>query len=282
MSNPTKDIEGTISRISRLRDAGKFIVTGLEVYPNGSAQIIREAEAKGDIEPGAKRGEVRGYSRQARERFAFVSRETIVTFHSLMTLSYGKQFPTDGKEVKKHLNRFLVWYRRNIGGEYIWWLEFQQRGAPHIHIASQKQGITVVDRQQFSAAWRRSQGACYPAPYTDLDTGETRTISNDVYRVHKHPKQWQEKQNDDGPKRYIMKYALKMRQKVVPKNYLNVGRFFGWSRGVKAGVPEPKRVAIYETELRDKLAKQGHIAADWPYLPKNLYGIHAKKFNSEI
>lgn len=282
MDVPPTDLQGKLSRNWKVRELGKYIVTGVEVWPNGSAKVVRDLDVTGPDGKVPKRKEIVEFSRKSREHLAFVSRETIITFHSLMTLSYGKQFPVDGRVMKLHLNRFLGWYRRYVGGEYIWWLEFQKRGAPHVHIASQKEVISDVDRQQFAVAWRRAQGVCYPAIYTDLTTGEGRTISTDVYKVHKHPKQWQVARENDGPKRYILKYALKMRQKVVPESYRNVGRFYGWSRGVKEGVPGPKTVQIYETELRKKLAESGHTVADWPFLPKSLFGIHEKTFTGDI
>lgn len=270
---------GDLSRLQRLRSAGKYIVTGVKVYGQGTVEVIRIADSR---EPGEnrKRGIVKHFSRASRERLAFVSRETSYTFGSLMTLTYGKQFPVNGKDVKRHLNRFLVWYRRYVWGEYIWWLEFQKRGAPHIHLASQKEEVTGYDLVEFAKRWAAAQGLKLGLHYTDLRTGEERDLYTDVVKVHSHRSQWEPVKKAGGAKRYIVKYALKMRQKTVPVNYQNVGRFWGCSKGVSGSIPEPREVKISEGELRDKLANCDHMAADWECLPKNLWGV-AREFDKD-
>jgi len=261
-----------LERRKRLREAGKYIITGVEIFPQGTVQVTRKAEYNQSGED-KKRSVVKEFSRASRERLAIVSRETIYTFSSLMTCSYGKQFPLDGKQVKKHLNRFLTWYRRYVGGEYIWWLEFQERGAPHIHIASQKDVVHWYDRDEFADQWAKAQGLTYGLYYSDITTKKERNLYDDVTAVHSHKKQWQVAIKEDGPKRYILKYALKMRQKIVPEIYRNVGRFWGCSRGVKMSIPDPEKREISEAELRDILAECDHMAQDWECIPKNLWGI---------
>jgi hypothetical protein len=261
-----------LSRKRRLREIGQFVVQSVKVYQNGTVQVVRSGEYRGGAS-GNKRGEVKEFSRSSRERLAIVSRETIHQFHSLLTLSYGKQFPINGGEVKLHLNRFMAWYRRRIGGEYIWWLEFQQRGAPHMHIASQKRKVAWYDREEFADKWAKAQGLTYGLYYSCLASKEERNLYDDVFLVHSHKRQWEPARKSDGPKRYIVKYALKMRQKIVPKDYRNVGRFWGCSRGVSSGVPEPRTVRITEDELRKKLHSANHIAKDWECIPRNLWGI---------
>lgn len=62
----------------------------------------------------------------------------------------------------------------------------------------------------------------------------------------------------DGAKHYAVKYAMKMRQKRVPKLYRNVGRFWGHSRRVK---PKPfiKGVSVMGTDdLKRLCARWDH------------------------
>ena len=63
------------------------------------------------------------------------------------------------KEVKKHLNAFLMWLRRR-GYVYFWCLEFQQRGAPHFHLflgkrTGQAAGDIVRLRREIALSWYR-------------------------------------------------------------------------------------------------------------------------------
>ncbi len=271
------EIDERTKQGKRFRHAGEYVITGVEIFPQGTVRVVRMSEAGGGA-VGGKRTEVEEFSRASRERLAIVSRETIHTFSSLMTLTYGKHFPANGRRVKKDLNRFLVWYRRYVGGEYIWWLEFQKRGAPHIHVASQRREIHWYDREEFADRWARAQGLQYGLYYSDLATKRERNMYDDVVAVHSHRKQWQQARKEDGPKRYILKYALKMRQKIVPKAYQNVGRFWGCSRGVALSIPEPKKIRLYEVELREILEACDHMSKDWEHIPKNLWGI-AHKFD---
>jgi hypothetical protein len=97
----------------------------------------------------------------------------------------------------------------------LWFLEFQKRGAPHIHVLMGKD--VEIDREWFASTWFRIVG------------------SNDAkhYRVHLHAKQWQKVYSEDGCERYVAKYAHKTFQKVVPEGFENVGRFWGHPHHVK-------------------------------------------------
>lgn len=70
-----------------------------------------------------------------------------------------------------------------------------------------------------------------------------------IHKVHRHKDTWQEVREQDGAKRYALKYALKTYQKTVPEQYQDVGRFWGNSRDVKptGGI----EIDITEDELRE-------------------------------
>ena len=70
-------------------------------------------------------------------------------FCSLLTLTYGKDFPTDHIS-KKHLDTFLKRCRRKYPDfKYVWVIEKQKRGAPHFHILTPY----YVDKEWLNNAW---------------------------------------------------------------------------------------------------------------------------------
>jgi hypothetical protein len=227
------------------------------------------------------RGDVVEFSRKSRQRLAFVAANTDVQFKTMITLTYPKDFPSDGQKVKANFHAFLEWLSRDLGARpsYLWFLEFQKRGAPHFHLLIdwslpliwREQRVTLdghtvtrkrenpdartavkAFRFRVSAAWYRIVGSGDPK---HLAAG-TR-----VERVRKK----------DGAARYAVKYALKMHQKRVPQGYHNVGRFWGYSRDV---VPKPvQELRVTEDDVRGTLE-------GWPYAPKEdqpvysvLYGV---------
>lgn len=189
--------------------------------------------------PESGRKAIEYWSSKSRRRLAFVASNTHVTFRSMVTLTYPSAFDTDGKRVKQHLRTFLQWLRdRAEMIEYLWFLEFQKRGAPHYHLLLDCPVSALPAKQAISAHW-----------YHIVASGDekhrlagTRTESL---------------RSSDGGKRYAVKYAMKMQQKHVPTSYQNVGRFWGHSTGVK---PIALETRDYETfqELHNGLS-------DWPY-----------------
>ena len=196
-------------------------------------------------------------SRKSRKRLAFVANNTQVVFKTMVTLTYPKEFPTDGKQVKQHLNTFLVWCRRRFDRpSYIWFLEFQKRGAPHIHLLfdyplpDNKAGRCLLFGE-VSQKWYEIVGSKDPF---HLAAG-TR-----CERIRK----------PDGAARYCLKYAYKTEQKWVPRDFQNIGRFWGCSRDVTP--KEPRTIPMDEGSVRG-------VLEDWEYCPdentlvyQTLYG----------
>ena len=165
------------------------------------------------------RGEIKEFTLSARKRLAFVAANTDTQFVTMITLTYPKEYPSDGQVVKSHLNAFLTFLRRETHKcNYLWFLEFQRRGAPHVHILidypyvrSKEQMHTL--RETVRLTW-----------YRIVASGDEKHLLAGT-RV-----EWL--RSRDGGARYAVKYAMKMYQKVVPKGYRNVGRFWGCSRTV--------------------------------------------------
>lgn len=135
----------------------------------------------------------------------------------MLTLTYPADFPEDGELVKRQLHSFFVWLRRHceqhaIGTEFqgvqfsaFWFLEFQKRGAPHIHIF-----ITHPAKHQ-AVAFRWFNG---------VGSDDDRHLRAGT-RI-----EWLKK-GRAGVIAYASKYAAKQSQKVVPEWFDNVGRFWG-------------------------------------------------------
>ncbi len=165
--------------------------------------------------PVPERGEIKEFSRQSRQRLAFVASNTDVMFTTMLTLTYPREFPNDGKSVKHDLKMFLKELRRKVGKvSVLWFLEFQRRGAPHIHLMLR--GVRVYRPMQrwVSETWYRICG-----------TGDERHLraGTRLERIR----------NPNGARNYAVKYASKMVQKSVPEAYRNVGRFWGNTKDVK-------------------------------------------------
>jgi hypothetical protein len=253
-------------------------IVGVKVYKN-DVILVRAPGNPPDIPP--QRGEVLEFSRKSRQRLAFVACNTDIVFRTMITLTYPKEYSTDGSKIKANLKAFLQWITRDLSERpsYLWFLEFQARGAPHFHILlawdlpriwiTEKaliHGEYVTQTRQdhnarmdvkafrfrVSAAWYRIVGSGDPK---HLAAG-TR-----VERVRK----------PDGAARYAVKYAFKMRQKAVPPGYRNCGRFWGCSRDVFPTLRQEHRVT--EDDVRGALE-------GWPYAPEEnrplytiLYGV---------
>lgn len=187
-------------------------IIGIRVYRQ-DVVVLRQGVSREGVYP--VRGDVSVFSRRSRQRLAFIASNTDIHFTSMLTLTYPREFPNDGDDVKRNLRAFIKALRRKTSSvSLLWFLEFQRRGAPHIHIMVR--GVRVYKPMQrwVSETWYRICGTADPR---HLRAG-TR-----LERVR----------NPNGARNYAVKYAHKMHQKRVPEAYRNVGRFWGCTRDVK-------------------------------------------------
>ena len=148
-------------------------------------------------------------------------------------LTYPAVFPTDGREVKQHLHAMIDrWRRRGISGA--WCLEFQERGAPHIHFVLTK----AMAGPDLRAMWFRIVG------------------SGD-YQHFKHGAWIAVAREPDAVARYLANDWSKRAQKTVPEGFLDVGRFWGhW------GLTEtPERIERQAAVDIARFARRAAIAA---------------------
>jgi hypothetical protein len=205
--------------------------------------------------------------------FLFKVAHALVEWKSLLTLTYGPNYPLDGGQVKRHLNAFITSMRRAYGSfDYFWFLEFQGRGAPHLHLGLTIENPSVADRDRVASIWSRliePEGILYCAGCWDLDRpdfvfgGDTRDA---VRRQHRRVETWENLREVEGAIRYVSKYVGKPTSKRVPQHYKNVGRYWGFSRGVAFGLGT--RYSATEDEIRDLGAILGRNLTNVEILPK--------------
>ena len=218
-------------------------IQGVTVYANDV--VVRRSGGNRHADP-PPRGDVSEFSYKSRQRLAFIAANSSVKFRTMITLTYPAAFSQDGEQVKIHFHAFLTFCRRDFGNpNYLWFLEFQKRGAPHIHLLldyplPRTSVLVSAVRFRVSAAWYRIVGS---RDEKHLAAG-TR-----VERLR----------SAQGGARYAVKYAFKMRQKVVPLLYQNVGRFWGCSRAV---IPQAEEdLNCTEDDIRD-------VLQNWTWAPK--------------
>ena len=162
------------------------------------------------------RGEISAFSAASRRRLSRYIGNCDAQYRYLGTLTVRAWSP-DGSVFKRHLDRYLVWFMRaqkraaersgpapgrSKRSSVLWWLEFQTRGAPHVHFLYTER----IRWQEAAAAWARAIG--------DLSVQSTATRFEKIREPQAMPA-------------YIGKYAAKWEQKAVPVAYHKVGRFWG-------------------------------------------------------
>lgn len=176
--------------------------------------VKRFGEKMPDWKRPMKRGDVQEFSWQSRRKLAFVASNTDVVFQTMITLTYPDSYPLDGSESKRHLRAFLQYLRRvDTDVQYLWFLEFQRRGAPHFHLLMTTAKPKYV-LKKVSERWYKIVGS---------GDGKHLQAGTRVERLR----------SSDGGCRYAVKYAMKMRQKCVPKEYQNCGLFWSCSKAVR-------------------------------------------------
>lgn len=182
----------------------------------GEQDVIVKATVRGGKTQvgGGVRGSITEWSKKSRARcerhIRNVPEGSILAF---LTLTYPSAFSNDGKRIKRDLASMVKRLKRMGVDDGIWFLEFQKRGAPHVHC--------------FVSKWPvGGSGAVAKAWYEVVGSG-------DVKHLH-----WHEGKLSGRPcleymrvphaaSYYACKYAVKSEQKDVPEDYLNVGRFWG-------------------------------------------------------
>lgn len=255
-----------LSREDLIREV--YPATKMIAYGNGCFEIIREC--KGKIKgKRPERGNIKMQSKKSLLRLMFLMQATQIQFASMLTLTYPKIFPNDGEIVKRDIAAIVQKIRRE-GYKYLWFLEFQKRGAPHFHVLLDNKVITPRMRVEFGLYWTTlialSEWFCEACPDSEYD----REVMK-MAKVNTHATAWQFLRTRDGARNYVTKYASKERQKKVPKKYTNVGRFWGASRELR---PPGIAFDITEEDVEKWLVENGHPASEYHLVPRYLWGAN--------
>jgi hypothetical protein len=229
-------------------------IEAIEIYKN-DVVVRRRGLSKPPSE--VTRGKVTKFSERSRKRLAFVASNTTIPLRTMITLTYPAEYPSNGKTVKGHLRLFLTWLQKETQGcEYLWFLEFQLRGAPHFHILTD--WPLPKDRDN-KVLWYAKIAQFW---YETVDSGD--------FNHRLAGTRTETLRSADGGARYAVKYAQKMRQKAVPPDYQDVGRFWGHTRKVK---PEPEsRHRATEDDVRGMLE-------GWKYEPPSHVPVWRVLYN---
>lgn len=189
----------------------------IEVYPRG-LKLCRNTALHGERKGGGLRSEIASFSPGSKRRLRWAASNADPSLISQFGMTYHKSNP-DGYTVKRHLNAFLTALRRKCGKVgYLWILEFQKRGVPHIHLWLTLPQDTEGLHSLLAETWHR--------------IAEPESASH--LAVHLHEDNFIPWEMGSGS--YLCKYLDKAHQKVVPDGFEGVGRFWGASREL---VPPP-------------------------------------------
>lgn len=157
------------------------------------------SEGSPQVSLSALRSEVSLFSGKSKTRLRRFLQNTTHQYGVMITLTYGAEYPSSGRVAKSHLKRFrqLLINHQMVPESICWFLEFQNRGAPHFHLLTTE----FIPYQAVAWLWHWSSGAPWQS-------------STNVKKMTK-------------PVRYAIKYARKATQKDVPEQFQDVGRFWG-------------------------------------------------------
>lgn len=253
----------------------RYRVVGYTLDELGNARVYRVDMLEGadDLPNGGKPGKknaVTEFTLKSRKKMIDIIQRCTVKWESMLTLTYPLEFPSSGKIVKKDLNRVLTLIRKMRGDViYFWWFEFQKRGAPHCHVlfdfVPNKDEIKSVIK-----SWVK--GFSFYA-YSRMSDGAITSCLNEALKFNGHIKFWQRIRKPGGGARYATKYATKMRQKVVPSQFADVGRFWGNSRSL----PTAKVVEWVDATSSGLIETSKNAGVDFvarcAIIPANIYGL---------
>jgi len=143
-------------------------------------------------------------------------------FTGMVTLTYPAEYPHDGEIVKMQWRAFIERLRRTewfAQNSLVWFLEFQDRGAPHFHFLT----TGWIAKDWVAQNW------------ADITNGDWRACSRT-----------EALKNPDSAGAYARKYATKSEQKTIPIEFEHIGRMWGCS-GNKICKGMPRQPVVVAT-----------------------------------
>lgn len=196
--------------------------------PRAAQQVLRLG--------GGRREKVREFSWDARKRMlralGSVRWEDVTGRMAMVTLTYPGEYPRTGKEIKSHLAKFRKRWEREYGPVRAFWgLEFQSenRRAPHFHLyVEMPEGEPGVIERVLGQAWWEVVGSedsrhlvrgCHVR--WGVLTGKRRI---DVGTADERELR---RENAGDIARYMWGHAAKWKQKQLPDDFDDPGRWWG-------------------------------------------------------
>jgi len=135
-------------------------------------------------------------------------------WQGMVTLTYADPQPVPQEEFSKHRHNFLKHLQRQ-GIAYLWVLEWQKRGTPHLHV--------WVDQYLTDGRWQKAMEHWLKL-IGESDNPKAR-------KVALHPMTWCPWDVRAG-NNYASKYGQKRSQKGLPVGIDSYGRWWGVTRGI--------------------------------------------------
>lgn len=232
-----------------------------QLYPYTS-KLKRPFKGEIPTPPTRKGSEIQVFSEKSRSRLRLTATNSRDVLRVQFGLTYpGDNWPTDGREFKRHLNLFLTHLRKAFPFlSYLWVAEFQSRGAPHVHVFLD---IPPTDENRYALAriWCRI-------------VNPSTSYNDDHWRVHSHASNFISWTMGTGS--YLCKYLDKAAQKAIPPGFTSFGRWWGNSRGL---VPDPETITKPEIQAEFPRVDEntGECYPDaWEFLVRTVGRYHER------
>lgn len=225
-----------------MKSISHFQVT-FKLHEKSTEVIIDSGRVTPSRVSGSSRGNVAGFSFRSERRMRLALEDSAALWRYFVVLTYPKEYPVDGRKVKRDIQAFKRWVKRQGIKDMFWGLEFQRRGAPHINILLPES----VDKERLSRAWYRIVGSGDEL-HLKAGTGIEAVRGKDEITS------------------YMIGYLGKRWQKDVPENYREVGRFWGCTKSVKESSTYTYRFGsgdAMEAFLRPVIERYGAMMEEW-------------------
>lgn len=223
-----------------------LLVPSIVIEDHPIDRVVRVRDPLREKCGGGQRRIIERLTMDARRRLNFMARNYSEGMRLFITLTMPgdeRLVVRDGAMLKRILHGWLKWYVRAYPGtRYLWFLEFQKRGAPHVHIftdvVNDSQYIACILRRRCVNAWidyqkKYNNDAWEKFFYDDWDGMEEAESDHRKHGCHVEIIRL-----PHMVAAYCSKESSKMIQKKVPKKFINVGRFWGHSRNFKKVNPK--------------------------------------------
>lgn len=182
------------------------------------------------VEPAErKRGEVRAFSEGSSMRMLRYLEEAVAEYRYFGTLTVGSEFSADPADFRRAADRWLTWFLKRqqkrekefnfdpARASVFWFVEFQARGAPHLHLFY----TAPVHWRELAQKWDKICAKYRLKAPEDPEFWRTSTRFERFRSTYR------------GVISYARKYAAKQEQKQIPESYSWQGRWWG-VRGCRA------------------------------------------------